>query len=371
MTNDPWYIPQNVNDIPSPSILLFKDRVEANIQRLLEVAGDVNRLRPHVKTHKLPQVVKMHQAHGIQKLKCATIAEAEMLASCGVPDIMLAYQPVGPNQERLIRLAGAYPDIQFGCLVDNEVVLRQLQGKMGTEKPLNVWIDIDNGNGRTGIPPTEKAANLAKQIVDTNNLHFAGLHVYDGQFGGLPFEERKAGSDEAFQSVEQLIASLKLDGVAVENIVAGGSPTFPVHTLRENVDLSPGTYVFWDAGYGQSCPELPFEPAVVLLTRVVSKPSHNRLCLDLGHKSVAAENPIENRVRFLNAPDAKFIDQKEEHLVIELENRDQFEVGDALYGVPWHICPTVALHQEVVVLDAQKAVVDRWPILARSRQLEY
>ncbi|MEM7335568.1 MAG: alanine racemase, partial [Chloroflexota bacterium] len=251
MNNEMWYVPKDIEAIPSPALLLFKDRVEANIQRLVEIAGDVNRLRPHVKTHKMTEVVKMHQAYGIQKLKCATIAEAEMVASCGVSDILLAYQPVGPNQARLIALAEAYPRLQFGCLVDNETVLRQLQQKMETAvNPLNVWIDIDNGNGRTGIAPDEQAANLAKQIVDSNNLNFAGLHVYDGQFGGLNFDERKNGSDKAFKSVERLVKSLEQDGVAVENIVAGGSPTFPVHTLRQNVDLSPGTYIFWDAGYG-------------------------------------------------------------------------------------------------------------------------
>ena len=367
-----WFVPYGVENIPSPALLLFKDRVEANIENVIKIAGDTTRLRPHVKTHKLPEVVAMHQKHGIQKLKCATIAEAEMVALCGVPDILLAYQPVGPNQDRLIELAKTFSSIQFGCLVDNEKTLRQLAAKMNTaDFQLNIWIDVDNGNGRTGIQPGSKAENLAKLIVDSNNLTFAGLHVYDGQFGGLPFEERKSGSDSAFESVNQMIHSLEQDGVEVKNIVAGGSPTFPVHSLRDDVDLSPGTYVFWDAGYGQSCPELPFQPAAILITRVVSKPGHNKLCLDLGHKSVSAENPIDKRVRFLNAPEASFVDQKEEHLVIELPNRDDFEVGDILYGVPWHVCPTVALHQEVVVIDKNKNISDKWQILARNRRLNF
>jgi D-serine deaminase-like pyridoxal phosphate-dependent protein len=102
----------------------------------------------------------------------------------------------------------------------------------------------------------------------------------------------------------------------------------------------------------------------------VSKPTVNRLCLDLGHKAVAAENPLDKRVRFLNAPEAKYIDQKEEHLVIEVANGEDFNVGDILYGIPWHICPTVALHQEATVIDEDGAVVAQWPIVARNRQLE-
>lgn len=368
--NNPWYIPKRIDELATPALLLFTDRVEHNIEALIEIAGSTDRLRPHVKTHKLPQVVAMHQAYGIAKLKCATIAEAEMVAECGIKDILLAYQPVGPNQGRLLALINAYPEAQFGCLVDNETVLHQLAATMKTAvSPLNVWIDIDNGNGRTGIPPSSSADHLAQLIEDTPTLNFAGLHIYDGHFAGLNFDQRKEASDLAFQPIREMLRRLEANGIPVKNIVAGGSPTFPVHTLREAVDLSPGTYIFWDAGYSTICPELPFLPAAVLVSRVISKPRHNRLCLDLGHKSVASENPLDKRVRFLNAPDAKFISQNEEHLVIELPNRDAFNIGDVLYGIPWHICPTVALHQEVIVVDESQTIQDRWPILARNRRL--
>lgn len=367
-----WYVPYLVEEIASPALLVFPTRVAKNIDRLIGIAGHVDRLRPHVKTHKLPQIVEMHQKRGINKLKCATIAEAEMLAGCGVADILLAYQPVGPNPQRLIALAEAYPDLKFGCLVDNEKTAVHLSTLLAnTNISLNIWIDIDNGNGRTGIPPGEQAQQLAKQLVDLPHLNFAGLHVYDGHFAGLPFEERKEESDGAFTAVNQMIAELEAEGLFIPNVVAGGSPTFPVHALRSEVDLSPGTYVFWDAGYGTICPDLPFEPAALLLSRVISKPGHNRLCVDLGHKAVASENPLDRRVRFLNAPDAKFVSQSEEHLVLELENRDAFDVGDVLFGIPWHICPTVALHQEVVVIGEDGGVNGRWPIQARNRRLTF
>lgn len=366
-----WFEPQNPDEIASPALLIFPERVAENIQHLIDIAGDVSRLRPHIKTHKLAQVIAMHQARGIDKLKCATIAEAEMAAGCGVADILLAYQPVGPNQQRLIKLAGHYPNSQLGCLVDNEKIARQLAAKMSDASfTLNVWIDVDNGNGRTGIAPGETAVQLAKLLSDSPNIHFAGFHVYDGQFTKLAIEDRINAANQAFAPVRDMITQLEADEVAVPNIVAGGSPTFPVHALQTDIDLSPGTYSLWDMGYATALPELPFVHAAVLMTRVVSKPAANRLCLDLGHKAVAAENPLKNRVRFLNAPDASYIDQKEEHLVIELPNGDDFEVGDILYGVPWHVCPTVALYQEANVIDAKQAFVDRWPILARNRRLE-
>jgi D-serine deaminase-like pyridoxal phosphate-dependent protein len=151
-------------------------------------------------------------------------------------------------------------------------------------------------------------------------------------------------------------------------VVAGGTPTFPIHARNPDVECSPGTYVLWDFGYADLMPDLPFELAALLLTRVVSKPGGNRLCLDLGHKAVAAENP-QPRVRFLNLPYARPVMHSEEHLVIETEFAERFKVGDCLYAVPKHICPTVALHDEAVVVDQGQAV-DRWVISARGRRLE-
>ncbi|MGB1252097.1 MAG: D-TA family PLP-dependent enzyme [Candidatus Promineifilaceae bacterium] len=367
-----WYEPADPDAIASPALLIYPERIKANIETLIEIAGDVQRLRPHVKTHKLPQVVKLHSEYGIHKLKCATIAEAEMVAECGVPDILLAYQPVGPNQQRLINLAQAFPGSQFGCLIDNEKTLRQMMAKVNSaEINLNIWIDLDNGNGRTGIKLGKSAEQLAKQIADAPNLTFAGLHVYDGQFAGLAIEQRIEQADNAFEAVDSMITNLANDGLDVPNVVVGGSPSFPVHALRSQVDLSPGTYSLWDAGYATICPELPFIHAGIVITRVISKPADNRICLDLGTKSIAPENPINKRVRLFAAQDVQYIKQNEEHLVIELSNADEFDVGDTLYGIPWHICPTVALHQEANAIDANGAHLGRWPIAARGRRLTY
>ena len=128
-----------------------------------------------------------------------------------------------------------------------------------------------------------------------------------------------------------------------------------------------GTVVLWDAGYGTNIPDLGFLPAAVLLARVVSKPSANRLCIDLGHKAVASEMP-HPRVILQNVPEARPVIHSEEHLVVETPAADRFRVGDVVYGIPWHICPTVALHQEVWVIHEGRAT-ERWPIPARGRRL--
>jgi len=133
-------------------------------------------------------------------------------------------------------------------------------------------------------------------------------------------------------------SNCKVKGLIVKELVAGGSPTFGIHAEHTDRTLSPGTTVLWDFGYGDKHPDLPFLPAAVLLTRVVSKPGNDRITLDLGHKSVAPENP-HPRVRFEELPEANFLMQSEEHLVIELEQRERFAIGQALHGVPRHVCP--------------------------------
>jgi D-serine deaminase-like pyridoxal phosphate-dependent protein len=150
-------------------------------------------------------------------------------------------------------------------------------------------------------------------------------------------------------------------------VVAGGTPTFPFHAARDGVECSPGTTVFWDAGYATSLPDLPFVPAIVLLTRVVSRPTPDRLCLDLGHKAVASENP-HPRVTLFGLEDATAVGHSDEHLVLETPRAADFPVGTALYGVPWHVCPTVALHDRAVVVRDGHAG-ERWDVVARARTL--
>ena len=129
-------------------------------------------------------------------------------------------------------------------------------------------------------------------------------------------------------------------------------------------DVFQGTLYFTQF-QGQA--DLDFLNAALVLTRVVSKPGGNRLCLDLGHKAIASENP-QPRVIFLNLPDARAVSHSEEHLVVETERAGETELGACIYGVPWHVCPTVALHAEAVIVREGRAQ-ERWEVVARNRRL--
>ena len=363
-----WYKVSNVDEVASPALLVYPDRVEENIRRMIQIAGGVERLRPHMKTNKLPEVIRMQMTQGIMKYKCATIAEAEVAAACSVPDLLLAYQPVGPNVKRLVQLVKKFPSTRFSALVDDEGAVQALS-RAASEAgvTLDLFLDLDCGMHRTGVAPGPEAVELYRLLAESPGLRAAGLHVYDGHIRDSDIAARTAMCDAAFAQLSELRDRLVSEGLAVPEIVAGGTPTFPIHARRSHVQCSPGTSVFWDLGYETLLPDLDFSPAVLVLTRVVSKPSRNILCLDLGHKAIASESP-HPRVALLGLPDARAIGHSEEHLTIETEKADQFPVGTPLYGIPWHICPTVALHQEAVVIRDGRAE-ERWQVTARARAI--
>ncbi|HEY1065412.1 MAG TPA: D-TA family PLP-dependent enzyme, partial [Pirellulales bacterium] len=156
-------------------------------------------------------------------------------------------------------------------------------------------------------------------------------------------------------------------GLPVSRIVAAGSPSFPVHARHDEREVSPGTTVFWDHNYGARYPEAGFEPAALVLGRVVSKPAPNRVCLDLGSKALSADTPLP-RAHFLNLPPVTAVMQSEEHLVLEFAGADDWPVGSVVYAVPFHICPTVALYDEATIVEYGRSH-GTWEIVARRRRL--
>ncbi|MES1213574.1 MAG: D-TA family PLP-dependent enzyme [Singulisphaera sp.] len=364
----PWYQIDNVAEVETPALAVYPARVDENVRRMIARTGGVTRLRPHVKTHKMPDVVRRQLAQGITKFKCATIAEAEMLAQCGAPDVLLAYQPVGPNAARLARLAAAYPETKFSAVVDDPGAVAALSQAMSAAGArVEILLDLDVGMHRSGIAPGSAAVELYRLVASSPGLAPGGLHVYDGHLRATDLGERRSDATAAFGAVEALIGELQRAGLAVPRIVSGGTPTFPIHATHVERECSPGTCVFWDQAYATRFPDLEFLPAALLITRVVSRPTADRLCLDLGYKAVSPDNP-DPRVHLLDLPDARAVVHSEEHLAIETPRAAEFQVGDVLYGVPWHVCPTVALHAAAITVENGRAT-GRWPIVARDRKL--
>lgn len=244
---------------------------------------------------------------GIRKHKCATIAEAEMVASCGAPDVLIAYPLVGPNCVRLTRLIRAYPQCRFSVLADHPAGIMAMSEAMQTQ----------------------------------------------------------------LEPVFKLRAMLVEKGLPIPRFVAGGTPTFPIHAHLDvaGLECSPGTLVLHDHAYSSRFPDLAgFTPAALLLTRVISRPTPTRLTLDLGYKAVSSDPPAGKRCLLLDVPDYQPMLQNEEHFVVETLAAERYRPGDEIFAIPTHVCPTVALHRSAYVIENGQ-IAGRWEIAARDRVL--
>jgi D-serine deaminase-like pyridoxal phosphate-dependent protein len=363
-----WYRIENEDEVPSPALLVYPDRIEENLRRMTAAAGGTGRLRPHVKTHKMPEVIRLCLAHGIGKFKASTTAEAELAAAAGAADVLLAYPAVGPTASRLVELVGRFPRTVFRGVVDSDVGIDDLdRAAAAGGVRITTLLDVDVGMHRTGVAPGPEALRLARRVAESPWLTFGGIHAYDGHLTDADRGRLVDKVDAAFAAVWRLRDDCAAAGVAVPLVVAGGTPTSPILVARGDVEVGAGTSLLWDFGQPAVSPASDFLNAAVLLVRVVSRPVPGRLCLDLGHKAVASEMP-HPRVRIFGLEDATFPLHSEEHLVVETPRAEAFPVGTVLYCLPRHVCPTVALHEEAVVVRDGRAV-DRWQVAARTRRI--
>ena len=368
---DSKYAIADTSQILSPAMLVYREIVIRNLRKMIEIARDVRRLRPHCKTHKMPAVTSIELAMGITKHKCATFAEAEMLADCGVKDIFLAYNLVGPNIARATRFLQKFPDVRLAVTADDALMIAELGEAMSAARmTIHVVLDLDSGLHRTGVTPGPHAAELYQQIFDAPGLEPGGFHLYDGHNHQTDLLERTAAVRAGWDAAENLRDEFVRRGWPVPSIVCGGTGSFPIFAKLDDpaIELAPGTCVFHDSGYGTAFPDMDFEPAVAMLTRVISRPTPNRLTCDLGNKSVASDPPKGQRVVFPDLPDAEQVLHNEEHLVLQTPLAERYQPGDELYAIPKHVCPTSALHKQAYVIESGQ-VVDVWDVIARDRFL--
>lgn len=368
----PDYPLANVAEVVSPALVFHPNLIARNIRTTIAAAGGPHRLRPHVKTHKTAEIVQMQLLAGVTKHKCATIAEAEMLALAGAPDVMISYPMIGPNVQRLSKLIAKYPATAFSTIVDHPNHLTPLSETLAAaNQSIDALIDLNVGMNRTGIAPGPEADDLYARIASSPGVRPGGFHAYDGHNNSESLAERQASARATLATVLAMRERHERAGRPVPRIVSGGTPGFPGYSHVRDVpglECSPGTYVLHDLGYGSKYPDLGIVPAAVFVTRVVSRPTPNRVTLDLGNKAVAADPPLAKRVYLLDFPDYTIAMHSEEHLVVETAEAGRYQPGDAVYAIPSHVCPSVALHREALVAEGNR-VVGRWTIAARDRFL--
>jgi D-threonine aldolase len=236
---------------------------------------------------------------------------------------------------------------------------------------VDVLLDVDVGQHRTGIAAGGEAVALYERIDRLPGLRPGGLHVYDGHNHQESFVERQAAALTQLEPVLKLRAALEAKGLPVPRLVLGGTPTFPIYARLDlpGLECAPGTCILHDHGYGSRFADLSgFTPAALLLTRVISRPTATRLTLDLGYKAVASDPPAGQRCVLLDVPDYEPVLQNEEHFVVDTPAADRYRPGDEVFALPTHICPTCALHRQAHVVEGGR-VTGAWDIAARDRVL--
>ena len=367
MSSDIDYTIKNVDEIPSPALVVYKDIVARNIQTIGGLLDGYDRLRPHIKTHKMSAVAKMEMDAGITKFKCATPKEAALLAANGATDVMIAYPPVGPQTRRVVDLAQIHSNVTFRVIGDDAPSIRLLsEACVDADVSIGVLIDVNTGMNRTGAPPGEPSVALAKLIDSLDGLTFDGLHAYDGHVKG-DGEPRQTKAKESVQFAVDTRKQIEAVGIDCPYVVASGSKGFDATDEVDGVtEVSPGTWIFWDTGYGEAL-AFPFSWAALVVSRVISTPADDLITLDAGNKGINPDVPVPH-FRALNLDgELEFLVRNEEHQLIRLEpGVKRPNVGDVIYLIPKHVCTTVNLYDEAYVIDSDGNWTETWSIDARG-----
>jgi D-serine deaminase-like pyridoxal phosphate-dependent protein len=343
---DPRYRVSALDDVLTPALLLYPEFIASNIERTLELlSGDADRWRVHVKTAKLGYTLRMLVERGIRNSKCATTLELLVACRSGAQDVLFAHPAVGANARRVREIAEQFPQVRISVLAENKEQVEQWRGSR-----VGIFLDMNPGMDRTGIEQShsDKVVELARTIGDLG-LQFRGLHYYDGHYGSLEPRERTAAAHVGYERLLKVVSQIESSGKDVAEVITAGTPTFPCSLSFEGFRtgrfihrISPGTVVYCDAtSLAQLLSEYGYRPAVLVLTRVVSHPRAGIITCDAGHKAVSADAGVPT-CTVVGHPELTPLSPSEEHLPMSLQGAAAGpQVGEALYLLPRHVCPTV------------------------------
>ena len=355
--------------LETPTMLLFKDMMDLNIRAVCEMVGGGQNLIAHVKTHKSEVVARKQVEVGIAGFKCATLKELEMVLQAGAQKAILSYPQVQERKiERLCDLTSSYPDVWIATIVSTPFHLDVLATVAARRKQsLRAMLDVDAGMHRTGIGFGPDAAELYREIDAHQFLQPSGFHLYDGHDNFSDVVQREAAAQRNIESLQEFQQQIESAGMPVPCVVAGGSFSFAYYARTEGMYGSPGTFVYWDAGYKAAMPDIPFRCAALILTQVVDRyPDAETITTDLGYKGISGDLPVEERAYLLGQDTAELVSQSEEHGVFRIPG-ELPRVGDYLLAVPGHICPTTIRYPGIHVMDTAGEVVDYYLHTARDR----
>ncbi len=371
LTPEPYRI-DGVENVLTPALAIYPALVDANIATTLRLlGGDPNRWRPHVKTAKLGFVMQRLVQRGILNFKCSTTLELTAACATGAADVLLAYPVVGANAHRVRELVRSFHETRISVLVENEDQVKAWRGS-----GVDLFIDVNPGMNRTGIDQTAGGEILGlARLIRGVGLTFRGLHYYDGHLGKLKPTKREQEAHDGYGRLLEIVSLLEKSGIGIPEVITSGTPAFTsalsfagFAEVRFLHRVSPGTVVYCDCTSLSQLPlEYGYRPAAVVVSTVVSRPTAHRITCDAGHKAVSADEGVPT-CAVLGHPDLRPQKPSEEHLPIDVAlNSDPPHIGETLYLVPRHVCPTVNnFDQALIVADGR--IIDIAPVTARGHE---
>lgn len=364
--------------IMTPALVIYADKVEHNIQAMLSyMGGNASRWRPHLKTTKSPYVYGLLIDAGVRHFKCATVREAgcllDVLAKRGISDadLLIAYPLQGPALSVAGELAETFPSTHISVLSEDPEHIAQIPHTLG------IFVDVNPQMNRTGIPLTDYQS--IHTVAQAAGKRFRGLHFYDGHIHDEAAAQRREASHALYTQISETIGQLAIDGLPCDELITSGTPTFryaldyPGFADGNIADsevihrVSPGTVVFHDFQYDSLLEDLELKPAAMLLSRVISHPRGDLVTCDAGSKSIAAE--AGHPVAFvLDHPELVARPPSEEHLPLHCTSTNKPKRGDTLLLIPRHICPTVNLAEQALLMKAD-GTAEVIEITARAHDL--
>lgn len=348
---------QTVN---TPAVLVDLDIARRNIDRFQSYANAHGlKVRPHIKTHKLPAVAEMQLRAGAVGITCQKVSEAEAMVagSPEIRDVLITYNILGP--EKLEHLASLARKVTLSVVADNETVIDSLSDAFASQPaPLPVLVECNTGADRCGVPTPEAAAALAQRIARAPGLVFGGLMTYPPTGG--------AAAVESFMSRAK--AFIEAAGIAVPVVTSGGTPSM-MHAAEAPVttEYRPGTYVYNDRSLVSRGVCGWEDCALTVLATVVSVPAANRAIIDAGSKTLTSDLlGLSGYGHVLGRDDISIDQLSEEHGRLVSEGPINLTVGDKLRIVPNHACVVTNMVDAVNVVEHGE-ISAVWPVVARGR----
>lgn len=353
------------NELDTPSLLIDREILIKNIEKMQNYA-DRNSvtLRPHTKTHKMPYIAKLTEEKGAKGIAVAKIGEAEVMAENGLKDIFIANQIIGDIKFRRIAELAKKINISFG--VDNSVQVNVAEKIFAEENVVvPVLIEIEVGENRSGIIEEEDYFKLLDSIKGAPHLVFKGIFSHDGNsYSAKDLDELRDIAEGAQKRTIHFAKLAEQYGMPCEVVSYGATPTFmnEVEILDGITELRPGTYVFMDASQGAAVGTLEYCAATVLAS-VISKPTEERVILDVGAKGLTAQErkmgicATPGKGTLYDYPETHIFNTYDEHAIIYDKGfHDIIVIGNKVRIIPVHICPVCNLYEVAYLISGDEVI---------------